>query len=294
MSTLSAKDIAQFNRDGFLMLQDALDDKLLTSLNHRFQQWTEESKRHKKPFGETMDGRPRFDLEPGHSAERPALRRVASPIEIDDDYLRAMRDNRALDALTELIAPNLKFHHCKINAKLPGAATQVKFHQDFLYEPHTNHDLVTVLFFLDEVTEQNGALEVVPGSHTGALHDLWHNGIFTGAVDAKVAAEAARKTVRCTAAAGTACLMHTRLLHASAANLSAHPRTLFIVIYSAEDAMPLSPNPLPSRYAGEIVRGEASGRVRCCDYANGVTGGAEIGVVFRPASETKRRLIVAV
>ena len=171
------------------MLQDALDDELLTSLNRRFQQWTEESKRHKKPFGETMDGRPRFDLEPGHSAERPALRRVASPIEIDDDYLRAMRDNRALDALTELIAPNLKFHHCKINAKLPGAATQVKFHQDFLYEPHTNHDLVTVLFFLDEVTEQNGALEVVPGSHTGALHDLWHNEIFTGAVNAKVAAK---------------------------------------------------------------------------------------------------------
>ena len=266
MPTLSPQQIKQFNRDGFLVMPNALPADLLTSLREQFHRWTEQSRKHKKPYGKTLDGRPRFDLEPGHSAERPALRRIASPIEISAHYLRAMRENRAVDAIAELLGDNLKFHHCKINAKLPGAGTEVKFHQDFMYEPHTNDDLITALMFIDEVTEQNGPLEVVPGSHTGPLHGLWHDGVFTGAVDHRTAHRAAQKTVRCTGPAGAACLMHTRLLHGSAANLSAHPRTLFIAIYSAEDALPLSPNPLPSRYTGEIVRGQRTNRVRCHSY----------------------------
>ena len=60
--------------------------------------------------------------------------------------------------------------------------------------------------------------------------------------------------------------MHTRLLHSSKANLSAHPAHLIHRHLQRRRRDTVSPNPLPSRYAGEIVRGEASGRVRCCDY----------------------------
>ena len=56
--------------------------------------------------------------------------------------------------------------------------------------------------------------------------------------------------------------MHTRLLHGSAPNRSARPRTLHISVYSAEDAVPSSPNPVPNRYEGLMVRGERSGRIR--------------------------------
>ena len=42
---------------------------------------------------------------------------------------------------------------------------------------------MTVLIFLDDVTPDNGPLEVVPGSHRGKIHTLWHDGVFTGAVD---------------------------------------------------------------------------------------------------------------
>ena len=248
------------------MIEDTLSPAQLGPLQKQFAQWTHASRKHNAPYGETIDRRPRFDVEPGHSAEQPALRRIASPIEISDDYLRAMRENKAVDAIADLLGPNIKFHHCKINAKLPGAMTAVKFHQDFLYEPHSNDDLITALLFIDEVTEQNGPLEVVPGSHTGPLYGLWHDGVFTGAIDHRIAAGMASKTVHCTGPAGAVCLMHTRLLHGSAANHSTHPRTLFIAIYSAEDALPLSPNPLPSRYAGEMVRGRRTNRVRCCNY----------------------------
>ncbi len=263
---LSADQIEAFNQDGYLLLENALNPEQLAALTKQFEAWVALSREYTEPFGTTLDGRPRFDVEPGHTKENPALRRIASPIEISDDYLAVMRNNSAIDALTQLYSLNLKFHHCKINSKLPGAATKVKYHQDFPFEPHSNDNLATVLFFLDEVTLQNGPLEVVPGSHRGQLHSLWHDGVFTGAIAEEAELQARAKAIACAGKAGSACIMHTRLLHGSAPNLSDQPRTLFIACYSAEDAYPLSPNPLPTNYAGEIVAGKLTNRVRAVNY----------------------------
>ena len=266
MAMLSTSQLEQFNQQGYLLLENAIPDDSLRQLQNEFERWKEESRNHSEPYGITFDNRPRFDLEPGHTAEQPALRRIASPVEISDIYLDFMRDNRALDAVEDIFGPNLKFENAKINSKQPGAATQVKYHQDFLFEPHSNDDMITVLFFLDEVTEENGPLEVVPGTHKGPLHDHWHDGVFTGAVADTVADEMKMLAIPCFGPAGSACLMHTRLLHGSAPNLSAKPRTLFICEYTAEDAYPLQVNHIPSKYMYEIVRGESSGRLRCSDY----------------------------
>ena len=54
-----------------------------------------------------------------------------------------------------------------INLKLPSSGTAVKYHQDFPFEPHSNEDIMKVLYFLDDVTFDNGPLEVIPGSHKG-------------------------------------------------------------------------------------------------------------------------------
>ena len=81
-----------------------------------FDAWVEESRSYTEPYGLTYDGRPRFDLQPGHSAERPALRRIASPTELSDAYLRAMRSSAAVDAAAQLIGPNLEFNHAKVNS----------------------------------------------------------------------------------------------------------------------------------------------------------------------------------
>jgi len=74
------------------------------------------------------------------------------------------------------------------------------------------------------------------------------------------------RAIPCYGFAGSACLMHTRLLHGSAPNHSDKPRTLFICEYTAEDAYPLQANHIPSKYMYEVVRGECSNRVRCSEY----------------------------
>ena len=266
MAILTEAQKDQFWRDGVLVVKDAVTAEQLADLRAVFHGWVEESRAHTDDFGETLDGRKRFDLEPGHSADKPALRRVQSPEEVSDVYAEIMRNARTVDICAELIGPAIKFHHGKVNSKLPGAATKVKFHQDFTFQPMTNDDLITALLFVDEVTLENGPLEVVPGSHRGPLYSLWHGGKFTGAVADGVVQEHKDKIVPCTGPAGAVCLMHSSLLHGSAANLSDRPRTLYITTYYAEDAIELSPNALPSRFTHELVRGKPSGRVRCSAY----------------------------
>ena len=263
---LTQEQIDQFWRDGVLVVEDAVDAEQLDAMRRTFDGWIEESKKHDEGYGETVDGRPRFDLEHGHSAEKPALRRVNSPAEVSPAFDDAMRNSVMTDCVADLIGPDVKFHHSKINSKLPGAKTEVKYHQDFPFTPHSNDDVITALLMVDEVTEENGPLEVVCGSHRGPIYGLWHDGKFTGAVDTEVESNAQAQAVICAGPAGAVCLMHTRLLHGSAPNLSSQPRTLFICVYSADDAVPLSPNPVPSTQEGQIVRGEATGRIRSTAY----------------------------
>ncbi len=210
-----------------------------------------------------MDGRARFDLEGDHRPDHPSLRRVSSPTEISPAYERVALHSRMAAISAQLIgAGGTRFHHSKINSKLPHTATQVKWHQDFLFTPHSNDDLVTALLMVSEVTPENGPLHVIPGSHKGPLWSHWQDQRFTGSVDDSVVEEHCRQPVACYGPAGSVCFMHTRLLHASSPNETELPRTLFISVYAAEDALPLGENPLPSAHAGLLVAGEESGWVR--------------------------------
>lgn len=259
---LTQSDVDRFRETGCVTLPGAVTDEQLGALRTDLASWVEESQKHMAPFGAMLDGRPRFDLEPGHSAETPGLRRVASPTELSDAYLDILRDSAMVDWLTQLIGPDLRFHHSKINSKLPGTATIVDWHQDFTFDPHSNSDLVTCLLFLDDVTLENGPLMTVPGSHLGPLHTLWHEGRFTGAVDDDTAREFETRAIPHTGPAGSVCFMHSKVAHASRANRSAQPRSLFIAAIAAADSVPLFANAVPSRHEGMILRGRDPGRIR--------------------------------
>ncbi|MEC9450627.1 MAG: phytanoyl-CoA dioxygenase family protein [Actinomycetota bacterium] len=263
---LTDRQVAEFWRDGVVTVPDAVNPTQLAALRADLDGWVEESRSHEEPWGETLDGRPRFDVQPGHSAARPALRRVAAPSEVSNAHYEVMVDSAMVDMVAALIGPDVKVHHSKVNTKLPGSATEVEWHQDFPYTPHSNTDLVTALLMVDEVTEENGPLEVAPGSHDGPLHSLWHDGTFTGAIAPDVASGLRRDAVRCTGEAGSVCLMHTKLAHGSAPNRSDRPRTLFICVYAAGDALPCGPSPVPTVHQGLFVRGFDSGRVRSVPY----------------------------
>jgi ectoine hydroxylase-related dioxygenase (phytanoyl-CoA dioxygenase family) len=260
---LTSEQIDNFWRDGFLMVEGAVTSAQLIALNADIDGWVAESRAHNEPFGEpTIDGRPRFDMGAEHSTDNPALRRVNNPSDISDAYIDIMRNAATVDMVADLIGPNVKFHHCKINLKLPGSDTTVAYHQDFPFTPHTNDDVVTALLMLDDVTEENGCLRVVPGSHRGPLYSLFDGERFTGAVAAEEETKLLAQSVPVTGKAGSVCLMHTKLMHGSAPNASDRSRGLYICVYSAADAVPIARNPMPSPNEGTIIRGEKARMAR--------------------------------
>ncbi|MDP2505996.1 phytanoyl-CoA dioxygenase family protein [Oceanobacter sp. 3_MG-2023] len=255
--------IDQYHGQGFLLVNNVLNPDDVAALQSEFDGWVEESRKHETPWGETIDGRARFDIEGDHAADHPSLRRVSSPTEISDVFKRIALQSRVAQIAGQLVGSRgARLHHSKVNSKLPHTATEVKWHQDFPFTPHSNDDLVTCLLMISEVTPANGPLQVVPGSHRGPLFSHWQHDRFTGTVDDAVIAEHCQQPTSCYGPAGSVCFMHTRVLHASSPNETELPRTIFINVYAAEDALPYGDNPLPSIHSGELVWGEESGEIR--------------------------------
>ncbi len=258
---LSEDQIRQFHDEGYTIARGVLDAAQVATLTDEIDGWIEESRVQTANYGQTLDGKARFDLEAGHTAGQPRLRRVANPADISAAYRAALWDGPIVDAVAELIGPDVKFHHCKLNIKLPGMETRVDFHQDHAYDPHTNSDMLAILLLLDDMTEANGALRVVPGSHR-ERHSHYRDGKFVGAIDPALDADFEARSVPIEGKSGDLGLMHTWTVHGGGPNHSDRPRRLLICDYVAADAFPLTPPAVPSPYNGRIVRGKPARTVR--------------------------------
>jgi phytanoyl-CoA hydroxylase len=250
-----------YETDGFVIVPGGVTPEALAHLRGQLDDWIEESRGHAKNYGVTENNKARFDLEEGHSAEVPRLRRVMNPCDVSEVYEEAIRNAPFVDMSAELIGPDMKFHHCKLNIKMPGMATHVDYHSDHAFEPHTNTDQITVLLLLDDMSEANGCLRVVPGSHR-QFYDHFRDGKFVGAIDPALGEEMAARSAPIEGKAGDVCLMHSMALHGSGPNLGNAPRRLFIAEYIAADAWPLAKCKVLSRFTNEVVRGQASQRCR--------------------------------
>ena len=248
-------DRAFFEENGYLFVPGLAAPEELEALRRELDGWIEESRSHRANYGETPDGKARFDLEAGHTAERPKLRRVANPADISETYRRFLMDGRVADVVAQLIGPDVKFHHCKLNIKLPGMATRVDWHQDHPYDPHTNDDMLAALVMLDDTSEANGCIRVVPGSHKEPV-SLYRGGRFVGKVSDREAEDFQRRSVPVEGRAGDVCFIHTWVMHGSSPNLTDWPRRLLICDYTAADAFWITPPMVPSIYSGRMIRGE--------------------------------------
>ena len=84
-----------------------------------------------------------FDVAPGHSAEKPILRRLKSPDERHQAYWNFSTGLMA-DVAADLVGPNVVFHHSKLNFKWYDESDTVKWHQDIQFFPHTNYNVITI------------------------------------------------------------------------------------------------------------------------------------------------------
>jgi phytanoyl-CoA hydroxylase len=181
-----------------------------------------------------------YDLEPGHTAESPRVRRIKAPQKVHPLFDQIVRSAAILDILKQLIGPGLRLHGSKLNMKSARYGSPVEWHQDWAFYPHTNDDVLAIGVLLDDCDLANGPMLVTPGTHT---REIWNHhgedGCFAGLIDPDTIQPEIARAVPCMGRAGSMSFHHVRALHGSALNSSDRPRNLLLYEVAASDAWPL-------------------------------------------------------
>ena len=159
---------------------------------------------------------------------------------VDSVFAEFMRSTNLTSVLQALLGRSVRLHGSKLNLKAPQFGSPVEWHQDWAFYPHTNDDLLAVGVMLDDTTVENGAMYVIPGTHTGPTFDHHGpDGYFCGAMDPETCGLDFSKAVACEGAAGSCSFHHVRLVHGSAQNTSNRSRGLLLYEAGAADSFPL-------------------------------------------------------
>ena len=256
---LSQAQIESYEKNGFLLLKDCFseaENKLLL----------EEASR------EFEVDSPRRVME-----KRGAVRSVFASHVHSDVFGYLSRLDRLVEPAMQLLRSEVYIHQFKINAKAALEGDQWEWHQDFLYwhkedgmpEPR----VLTATVFLQDVTEFNGPMLLIPGSHklgmidlkAQAAHDVEDGFHDTGLedptwmstltadlkykIDKRILLRLLKNNDIYAAKdrAGFVLFFHGNLFHASTNNLSACDRmSIFLTYNSTENALPPIENPRPT------------------------------------------------
>ena len=203
-----------------------------------------------------------YDLEDGHTPQRPKVRRLKSPHKHFDYFNQLVRNPRITAFLAALLGPNIRLHGAKLNMKSAGYGAPVEWHQDWAFYPHTNDDVLATGILLDDCSVENGPMLMIPGSHRGRLYDHHSDGAFCGAITGELNQIDFSKAVPMTGKAGSMSIHHARSLHGSAQNTSTQDRRLLLFEYTAADAFPLVGIPDFNEFNSRIVLGSPTVEAR--------------------------------
>lgn len=248
---LTQKQVDFYHETGYIGVEDVLSAQDIIDLRRVTDEFVEKSR-------EVTEHSDVFDLEPGHTAESPRVRRIKNPAAQHIVYDQVRTYDRIIDIVEQLIGPGVRSMGSKLNMKYPDFGSPVEWHQDWAFYPHTNDDVLAVGVAIDDMSLENGGLMVIPGSHKGPTLDHHQNGHFAGAVtDPNFTADGA---VPIEVKAGGISIHHVRTLHGSTPNTSSKPRRLLLAAYTAVDAWPLSGD--LDALSANVLRGELTNQVR--------------------------------
>jgi ectoine hydroxylase len=227
---LTATDIATYDRDGLLVLPDLFTPTEVSALRAAFERDAKIPGEHRIAEANGAD-----------------VRAVYASHHRQAEYTALTRSQRMLVPAQQLLGPELYVYQFKINAKpgvrrrLLGLAPGLRRLEDGRQPPGSC--LINVAVFLDDVTEFNGPIVFIPGSHrdgtirSGRCEQRRSEQHFdpddialspeamTGLVDR-------HGMVSPKGHAGTTVFFHPEIVHGSATNMSPFPRRLIIATYN--------------------------------------------------------------
>jgi ectoine hydroxylase-related dioxygenase (phytanoyl-CoA dioxygenase family) len=228
---VSPERLAHFDAQGFVILNDILTVRELGELRRR--------------IDGILDGRypvSRDAFKVGNASSggeddngRLTQQVMATQYPILDPVLRAYSEHPRLESIASQL---MRSDHAKIFqqqalVKRPGEDNPTPWHQDDFYFD-TSDPAVTAWMPLEPVSEKNGTLRVVAGSHLG---EIYRHVAATGNSEFKVAQLdiPAEKCVPIVMPLGGVSFHHKRTLHGSMANKSNVRRIALAQHYSGGD-----------------------------------------------------------
>ncbi|WP_298866410.1 phytanoyl-CoA dioxygenase family protein [uncultured Gimesia sp.] len=226
MSIVNKSDVSQYERDGFLTVNNLISKVELDRLRLK--------------INEIAEGRvttfpaDQIEYEPGSQGVRDSstIRKINRCVENEKVFMDHAINPRILDIVSELIGPDIKLFGSQCFMKPPGGIEK-PYHQDSAYFTIEPRELVTCWTALDDVTLDNGCLWVIPGSHRGELldHDqAWDIGdrvdmqVRDSQIDSQLEVPIELK-------AGSCSFHHSMLLHRSGPNQTQNSRRGLAIHY---------------------------------------------------------------
>ena len=230
--TLTDEQVESYHREGYLVVEEFFDLQTIETVNEAIIDVTERAL-------EQEDYSSILELEPEPVDGRRVPRRIYDPYSQHEDFRQLLSDQRLLDCVEALIGPNIVLQYTKLNMKPPRVGSVVEWHQDMTFYPCTNDDFVTVLVYLDDATQENGCLRVLPRHHTHFFSHELPDGKFAGMITEDLESGKFGDIVSLEGKAGSVIFLHCIAPHSSLPNRSKHARRTLICEMRAADSFPI-------------------------------------------------------
>ena len=268
--SIKKNDINFYKKNGYLVKKNLISLNIINKLNKVTNDIIVKEKRRKikiKEQGGTQSYNNYHFVYSSNSSINKEILRLNNPQNRHKEFYDLSRNKKIISIVKKLIGGTVRFHLGKLNFKLPNKkkGSEIAWHQDWAFYPHTNDDLITVGIYLEDCVENNGPLKIVKESHKKKIFNH-HNkkNYFVGKIDTQKNKIDLKKSISLTGTAGTVVFFHCRSIHGSGHNHMNSSRPLILFGYRACDAWPLinDGNPHPevnfANYDQNIIIGKKS------------------------------------
>lgn len=244
---------SQYQKDGYLVVEDCVDPTTLAMLRSKVENITKDPdnlpghlRRHLQMERDYIKDQPHYNKDTTPEQAGLAVRNIMELPVFDPAFAELVCYEPLLDILEVIFeSSEFLFHNYKCIIKAPRVSSSFRWHRDLPYLQHTTSNLITAMLCLDPMTEENGATVVLPGSHR--IPDAQVDMKDMDIAEADLPAGFEKKTVICPA--GSAVLFHVNIIHGGGPNRSDIPRRNAIGIWAGPNCHPVT----GSRFAYEFM-----------------------------------------
>lgn len=238
-----------YDRDGYLMVENVIDPNTLAGLHAAYDRIVDGLddlppvlRRHVQTEADYFDQQPQYNTDVSRDQLTGVPRNIMELPLFDPAFADLIAYKPVLDILEALFGSSeFHFHNYKCIVKAPRVSSVFRWHRDLPYLQHSTPNLITAMLCLDPMTADNGATVVLPGSHRVPHEQVTDKDMEL--TDEQLPEGFEHVSVQCPA--GSVVLFHVNILHGGPANRSDIPRRNVIGIWAGPDTYPTT----PARYA---------------------------------------------